>query len=194
MKRDPAAPTPRPLLADPRPGHPEAEARDLLADLTLLAEPAAPPPDGLDRLLAALDAPGPFDHLVGAVADLLAVGRAKARALLARVEDPDAWGPGPRPWVELFHLTGAVGVEGAVIGFVRVEAGRGFPHHTHLGEEHVLILQGTCDDGARTLRAGESGRMPVDTGHGLTAGDDAPLIYLAVVFGGIEMDGQALTP
>lgn len=180
------------LLADE--DEPTAEELAMLADLALLADPLPPPPDGLDRLMAALDAPGPFEHLVGAVADLVAVTRDKARALLKRATDASAWEPGPRPWVRLLHLTGDVGVEGAVVGFVEVEAGRDFPHHTHHGEEQVLILQGSCDDGERLLREGDVGIMPAESGHALSAGDDAPLLYLAVVFDGLEVDGHDMLP
>lgn len=177
----------------PTPDEAALDDPELLAELALLAAPAPPSPGGLARLMHALDTAGPFEHLVGAVADLVAVGRPRARALLDRLADVSRWPAGPRPWIRLLHLEG-VGVADAVVGFVRVEAGRPFPHHTHFGEEHVLILQGSCDDGRRVLRAGDVGRMPPDSAHALTAGPEAPLIYLAVVFEGLEVDGVALRP
>ena len=170
-----------------------ATERALLADLLLLADPLPAPPGGLERLLADLDAPGPFEHLLGAVADLLAVTRQRARAILALLDAPDAWSEGPRPWTRLLHLDD-VGVSGAVVGFVRVEPGRRFPHHHHYGDEHLLILQGSCADGARTLVAGDVGRMPPDSAHALGAGADEPLLYLAVVFDGLEIDGEPMKP
>lgn len=167
---------------------------EALLEVALSAPPVAPAPDGLGRLMAALDAPRPFAQWLGKVADLLAVSRERARMVLDSMDDPGAWDPGPRPWVQLLHLTGTVGVEGAVVGFVRVEAGRTFPHHHHFGDEHVLVLEGTCTDASRTLYPGDVGRMAADSAHALRAGPDEQLVYLAVVFEGLEVDGEPMRP
>jgi anti-sigma factor ChrR (cupin superfamily) len=46
-------------------------------------------------------------------------------------------------------------------GFVRVAAGTVFPLHRHVGDETVLVLQGSYSDSdGAVVRAGEQARMP----------------------------------
>ena len=161
----------------------EAEA---LAALALAVPPAAPPVGGLADLLAAIDAPTPFAHFIGAVADLLAVSREGARAALAKMRDAAAW-VATTPGVELLHLPPGDTVAGTVVGFVRVAPGEIFPHHAHVGDEHVFVLQGGfVDSDGHALRAGQGARRPPGSPHALKADAGDPLIYVAVVFGGVE--------
>jgi anti-sigma factor ChrR (cupin superfamily) len=50
------------------------------------------------------------------------------------------------------HLVGGSATAGADVGFVRITAGTTFPPHRHLGEEHVLVLQGSYQDSDGTDR------------------------------------------
>ncbi|MFO0744332.1 MAG: cupin domain-containing protein [Myxococcota bacterium] len=62
-------------------------------------------------------------------------------------------------------------------GFVRVGAGNEFPHHKHLGEEKVLVIQGHArlSDGGR-LSAGD-----------FTIGEDGAEHSFAVIPGGPDL-------
>jgi len=103
----------------------------------------------------------------------------------------------PGPNVSLVHLLGGPATAGADVGFVRVDAGTTFPPHRHLGEEHVLVLQGSYQDSdGSSARAGDLVHMPAGSAHTFTAGPDTDLIY-AVVVHGVEIEGidpEAIRP
>lgn len=158
-----------------------------LVEMLLALEPVPPDPAVRARLLRSVAATPRFDTFVDRVAGLLDVVAAKARELLARVDDAASWVAGPGPDVSLYHLEGGANLAGAIAGFVRVVPGGEFPHHEHLGEETVLVIQGGFHDGAREVRRGEVATMPADTAHGLRALPDVPLIYLAIVQRGVRI-------
>ncbi len=183
----PPAPGQAPLEPQQR-----AEADAMAEALTALAValPAVDPPPSLrSRLLARASGPDRFAPFTDRLARMIDVAAEAARALLASIDRPDVWQPSPAPNVKLVHLTGGPAVAGLDIGFVRVAAGTRFPPHRHIGDEHVLVLQGSYRDSTGpTVRAGEMASMSDDTTHDLTAGPERDLIY-AVVFGAIEIGG-----
>jgi quercetin dioxygenase-like cupin family protein len=159
-------------------------------------QPVAPPADLRARLLAAADRPSRLTRFADRVADMLDVGTAKARELLARIDDPSRWEE-QLPGIAFLWVEGGPRVSAAVRGFVRVRAGLEFPDHEHLGDEITLVLQGGFEDPQRKLvfRAGDVDRMPVGTAHGfraLSGGTD--LLKLAVVHTGLKALGQTYSP
>lgn len=185
------------LLSDLTPwaadaGMPPAAVADAFTALSLALPPAPPAGDLRARLLAAAAAPerrfGPF---VARLARLLDVAHDRARELLAGLARPEAW-QALLPNIGLIHLEGGPAVAGADVGFVRIAAGTAFPHHRHLGDEHVLVLQGGFveDDGAIT-RAGASSFRPAGSAHTITALPGEDLIYAVVVYG-VEIPGLEL--
>lgn len=168
----------------------EADAiAEALTALTVALPPVTPRPELRTRLLAAASGPARFAPFIDRLARMIDVAADAARALLASIDRPDAWQPSPAPNVRLIHLTGGPAVAGLDAGFVRVAAGTNFPLHRHIGDEHVLVLQGSYRDSTGpTVRAGEQVHMPDDSEHDLTAGPERDLIY-AVVFGSIEIGG-----
>jgi len=166
-----------------------AEALSALAVAAAPATPAAPPPALRARLLASARGPARFAPFIDRLARLIDLAAEQARALLASIDRPDAWLPSPAPNVRLIHLPGGPAVAGLDIGFVRVAAGTDFPPHRHLGDERVLVLQGSYrDSGGATVRAGDQVHMPAGSEHHFSADPERDLIY-AVVFGGIEIGG-----
>jgi anti-sigma factor ChrR (cupin superfamily) len=96
--------------------------------------------------------------------------------------------------MELLHVEGGPRVKGAITGFVRLGSGVSFPEHEHLGDEEVLILQGSCVDSIdhRVSRAGDRVRMPCGTVHSFSVREGPDLVYLAVVGTGLRVNGQEL--
>lgn len=164
------------------------QAADAFAALALALPVEAPPPSLRARVLADARPPrliGMLDKLVA----LFDVSRVKARAMLDRLDDPNEWQPGPVPssWVQFTE--GGPKVAGAFTGFVKIAAGVRWPVHRHLGQEHMLVLDGGFrqDDGAE-VHAGELLVKEEDSVHGFTIFDDEPCISAVVLRGGVSFE------
>src|SRR5690606_23856782 len=79
------------------------EAFDAMA---LSLDPVAPKPATKERLFAALAGPDRFLPFLDDLARYFDLAADKVRALLARIDDPDAWEPGPMPGIQLIHFPG----------------------------------------------------------------------------------------
>jgi len=140
------------------------------------------------RLLAGLDDAGRFERFVPAVAAMADVPEATARAWL-----DDVWGARPRwemaaPSARAWWVEGGPRTRGALRGFVHVAAGEPFPHHKHLGREHVLVLQGgaTVSTGER-LRAGDRLTSEAGVEHDFLATARGPdLLVFTVIYQGLD--------
>ncbi|HEX2568344.1 MAG TPA: cupin domain-containing protein [Polyangia bacterium] len=158
---------------------------EALGTVALALDPVPPPPGGRERLLAATRT-GRFADFAERVARFFDVARERAGELLDWIDEPGRW-ERQLDWIHLVHLEGGPAVAGADAGFVRLRAGTRFPAHRHLGEERVLVLQGTLhlDDG-RVLRRGDGVVSLTGTAHSFYVGDEVDCIY-AVVHKGIEI-------
>jgi anti-sigma factor ChrR (cupin superfamily) len=157
-----------------------------------LALSPEPPPAGLrERILQGASRVSRFDGLVARVAGMLDHAADKARELLALIDDAAVWVGGPAA-SRLIHLPPGPAVAGANCGFVHVPAGESFPFHRHLGDEHVLVLQGSFRDesNGRVLRKADEAQMPAGSAHTFTALSGADLIYLVVLRGGLEIPSE----
>lgn len=177
--------------------HAGGDSLELVAQLGTTSAPPRAPEGMRARLLEAAHRPGRLGHFAERVADLLDLDLAAARALLDRIDQPESWeheGPG----IDFCWVEGGPRVQGALRGFVRVEAGHAFPEHEHLGPERVLILQGAYDDPetGQRLRPGDVVERPAGTRHGLqhapAAGVD--LLWLAVVYTGVRTTAKLYLP
>ena len=101
---------------------------------------------GRERLLDAARAMNRFDDWIEEVAELFDLTTSAADALLRSIDDPHAWGPGPGRGVKMMLVPSGPQFARAHAGLVRVRPGDRFPNHRHGGEEHALILQGSCTD------------------------------------------------
>lgn len=173
----------------------EIESADAEALARLTSEGVAPKALRA-KLLANVTLEGRFDHHAARVAELLMLREAQALELLDRIGRADSWRPSPIPRVELFHIEGGPGTENAITGFVRIEAGAGFPEHEHLGDEWVLIIQGSVEDLAsgEIHRPGDVARMSPGTTHALSARPGPDLVFLSVVQTGIRIGEQVFGP
>lgn len=153
------------------------------ADLAMVAAPVAPSADARARLLEAATTDR-FARFARRFAELFDVAVDRARELLRLVDRKEAWEPGPDPVCALIHFQAGPRFAGADTGFVWLKAGERFPWHRHDGEEHNLILQGTCEDSlSGTLRVGDEGVLPGGTEHDFVAVGDEDVIFAVWVFG-----------
>ncbi len=140
-----------------------------------------------DALLDSLDPDTRFDRFVGALADLADLTRPEAHELLARVWDSGHWEPGPGGsqawWVE-----GGPRAANAVRGFVHVRAGERLPDHTHLGIEHVFVIQGhALTSTGSELGPGDLETMEPGDAHGVQAlAGGTDLLFFTIAYEGID--------
>lgn len=169
------------------------ELAEVLAELGVVGreEPAA---TARERLLAAItrspDRWAPFAHRLARMFDLSV---AKMTTVLARLDDPSAWEPGPIPGVSLLHFDGGQSLATADSGFVRLAPGTEFPDHRHVGIERVLIVEGAyvASDG-RTYRAGDEHPMEAGTTHSYVVTADGPCTFAVTLSAGIEIGGTVV--
>src|SRR5437899_12254373 len=70
---------------------------------------------------------------------------------------------------------------------IRMQPGRGYPAHRHVGLEEVFILQGGYRDNGGERRAGEYILNEAGSAHAPIALDGEDCIMLAVAHGGIAL-------
>ncbi len=152
----------------------QAAADEVLAAIGLLAaslpQPAVPA-RGRVRLLAAT-APAMRSH-ASRLAQLLRWSEADAlRTLVALEDDVLAW-ESHGPAISHHRLAGP----DKIAGLLRISAGAQFPDHRHVGDEHLLVLQGSCVDslGAQ-LGPGDHLHRTAGTRHALTVHPGPALI------------------
>lgn len=188
---------------------------DELLDEFLREAAAETDGEALSRLLAALEpapleAPadlraqlhdearheGRFDRFREVVAELMDVDLAAADALLDGIGDPGNWEASPLPQVSLYHLEGGPAVDDAITGFVRIRAGDAFPEHVHLGDEEIVVIQGSFVDGVSGAihRAGDRVPMRAGTRHDFRVRPGPDLIYLVVLQQGLTIGDQRFGP
>jgi hypothetical protein len=181
----------------------EAGLRDFaaahgLAQLSEALDSVAPAPDARARLLAEVPAKGRFDRFAEATAKMLDLGIEQAKALLDRLQDPDASVFSDElPGISFYWCEGGPAVANAVRGFVRVKAGTAFPNHEHIGEENVLVLQGSFVDTSRgiTFHVGDFDTMKAGTSHEYVVPEGGPdLLKLSVTQEGLRAMGLTYLP
>ena len=162
----------------------------LCADL-----PACQPAASLRaRMLAGACPEGRLARFASAVAQLLDIGMEQAETLLDRALRPSEF-TSPLPGIGFLWVSGGPRVADAIRGFVRVQAGRQFPEHEHLGRESLLVLQGTLWDGTRQRRVvpGELDELVAGSSHAFHVPADGPdLLGLAVTHVGMRVLGLTL--
>lgn len=174
----------------------EGEGALALEALASLLPERVPASGRRDALLAGLTLEGRLDRFAERAADMLDVDVVTAKKLLDGAARAEGYEPSPFPGVKLHHISGGPKVAGSITGFVRIEAGAEFPDHDHLGEETVLIVQGSCLDmpGGEIFRPGDVVRGAPGGKHSVVARPGPDLVYLAVLAGGLEVGGQIMRP
>ena len=129
------------------------------------------------RLLDQITALGPYSLYRDEMAAILGGSKEALAQELEAMPHPDTWMDGPIPRCRLYGCTAAAGPRDAIRTLVLMESGSHFPKHEHLGDETVLILQGTLlhEDG-KIYRPGAVLRMAKGTSHAFDVPEGLDLI------------------
>jgi anti-sigma factor ChrR (cupin superfamily) len=153
-----------------------AATLDAVHLLALGLPPAPPPPELRVRLLAAVA--GPLTAHAPRVAELLDLAPDLVARALARVHAGDAPWVAVLPGIDVYTLHTAGPRE---CGILRAAPGGTFPYHRHLGEERVLVLQGSCvDSSGRQLGPGDEIHHGPGTAHHLEIHPGPALVFAYV--------------
>ena len=167
-----------------------------LVQLSEALAPVEPPSGAREKLLSSISTEGRFARFAEATAKLLDLGVDQAKALLDRLHDLSLF-DNALPGISFYWCEGGPAVANAVRGFIRVAAGTNFPEHEHLGDEIVLVLQGSFVDTTRgiTFHAGDSDIMKAGTSHSYYVPEGGPdLLKLSVTQVGLRAMGQLYSP
>jgi mannose-6-phosphate isomerase-like protein (cupin superfamily) len=170
---------------------------ELLAKL-LDAIPAEAPSSSLkDRLFKSVDDPlvggRRFERFAAQVARISDVAMERAQELLDKIDDAASWLLSPD--MSVYNFSGGARVQNAISGFVRLPPGGVFPEHEHVGDEIVLVLQGTMIDSSGVVhRPGDEVLMKAGSKHSFTAGAGVDLLYLAIIQGGMKIGDSFIGP
>ncbi len=170
-----------------------AHDQEILDAALAKLSPIVPRASARDALLEDAARTHRFDELVAPFAEACDLEPAEAERLLLGVDDPARWSAGPAPWIHLIHFEGGPKTARCITGIVRIDPGKSFPRHGHLGEETVLVLQGRARSEGRTYGRGDVLRAGPDDEHEVEVVSDIPLIYLAVVAEGIRLGEDTIT-
>jgi quercetin dioxygenase-like cupin family protein len=163
-----------------------AGVKDAVAALGLTASPAAPPPAVRERLLASRLRQGRFGIFADRVARMFDLPIAEAEGLMKRIEDPAAWNPFLVDGVEMIPVAAGPACANAIATLVRIQPGKSFPEHTHVGDETMLVLDGGFNepaDGGEEVWRGDEIFRGEETGHMLVALPGVPCVAAVVIFG-----------
>lgn len=149
-------------------------------------EQITPPSTLRSRLLDDISSIAPYSLYHDEMARILRGSKDALQRELKAMPHPKTWIDGPIPRCRLYPCIAAGAPRDAIRTLVLMESGSHFPEHEHLGDETVLILQGSLlhQDG-KVSRPGEVLQMPKGTSHGFDVPEGLDLIYLAVVDHGI---------
>lgn len=147
-----------------------------------------PPTSLRSQLLADISKIAPYSLYHDKMAEILLGSKDALQSELAAMPHPKTWVDGPIPRCRLFPCVANAAPRDAIRTLVLMESGSHFPEHEHLGDETVLILQGSLlqDDG-KVSRPGEILHMAKGTSHAFDVPEGLDLIYLAVVDQGIQI-------
>lgn len=114
------------------------------------------------------------------IASLFDLSLEEAKAVLGRALDAGAWEEGPAPNVKVLPVQAGPRASEFITALVKVDPGHEFPHHEHLGPEHVMVIQGgyRCSTGEEKWR-GEVQEMSSDRAHSFVALGNLPCICAA---------------
>ncbi len=170
-------------------------AEDAMDALASSLEPA-PVPDALRaRILASTRTEGRFASFAAQVAEIVDVAVDTAKELLLGIDEDESWGPAAVPAMKLYNFEGGPAVANAIAGFVRMPVGSVFPHHSHIGEETLLVLQGSFrESNGDVVGPGEVKVSGTDVEHSFEVLEGPELIYLVVVHDGIRIGDETFGP
>ena len=168
---------------------------EALADYALSLPRSKPSPAVRDRVLKSVSTTNRFEKFAAQVATLIDVSVEKALELVGRIDDAKSWMATHVPGVFSYDLPVGPAVADAVVGFVKLAPGAVFPDHEHMGDDTMLVVQGSCIDSHGTLmRRGDLMTMGEGTSHEFKAQPGPDFIYLGIAKNGFKMFGEHIKP
>lgn len=145
-----------------------------------LAQHSAPP--GLrKRLFAEVSGPKRFLPFLDRLAAHVDLPAEAAQVHLDSIDNPVAWDP-LCDGVRFRDFEGGPGIGAAHGGLIRMNSGAWFPKHRHLGDEHVLVLQGVIEDHlGRQYQPGDRLSSGDGSEHSLRCVSDVEAIFAVTV-------------
>ena len=161
----------------------------------VVPEQIIPPKSLRSRLLDDISEIAPYSLYHDEMTRILQGSKEALQRELKAMPHPKTWVDGPIPRCTLYPVVAEAGPRNAIRTLVRMESGSHFPSHEHLGDETVLILQGSLlQEGGKVARPGEVLQMPEGTSHAFDVLEGLDLIYLAVVDRGIQIGDILVSP
>jgi hypothetical protein len=153
----------------------------LTVSMAKLLTPHAPSESLHQRLMESVgSAPLRYAPFFGRLAQLFEITENHVEAELARLADPRCWRWTGLPGVSVATVTAAAHLQASEATWVRFAPGTRFPHHSHTGEERVLVLEGSyIDDGGLEHGPGDLHRMPRGSRHSFVVSRQSPCIAAA---------------
>jgi putative transcriptional regulator len=167
----------------------EPAALDALNRLPCLLEPVTP--SGRARLLGAVESVFRYAPFYARLAMFWDLPERSVEELCGRANG-GAFRKSRLPGLSLIDVEAGPKLAGASARLLRFDPGARFPAHRHLGDESVLVLEGSYRDGSgKVFRAGDLQTMTAGSEHALEIAPAEPCVA-AVVESGIEFRGVAL--
>lgn len=169
---------------------------DTLAGAVELRAPeAAPSPALRSRLLQDVSAIVPYSIYLDDINRILQGSRESLKKELRAMPHPSSWADGPVDRCRLYPCHADSKLEDVIRTLVLMESGSQFPMHEHLGDEFIVILQGTLlNEDGKSYRPGDQLHMAKGTSHGFEVPRGLDLIYFNVVHQGLRIGEQVITP
>jgi quercetin dioxygenase-like cupin family protein len=164
--------------------------RDLLDVLAENVTPMEPSAGLRARVLASVRAETRYEGFAARTARLFDLSVEAVRELFAKIA-----GVASEPWYDggtgtrLMNFTAGPALADAHCGLVHIAPGGAFAYHRHVGEELGVLLQGTLEDSHGSVwHPGDVLSAAAGTEHSLHNRGSEPVIFVAGVYGGIEVD------
>lgn len=168
---------------------------DEFAEVVVPTSNVAPTASLRSRLLKDVGGIVPYARYLDDMAEMLVGSRALLEGELRGLPHPKTWVDGPVKHCRLFPCDAGSSLDDVIRSLVLMESGSTFPDHEHLGDEYILVLQGSLlNEDGKLYRPGDKLHMAEGTNHSFEVPDGLDLIYFNIVHHGLQIGEQLITP
>ena len=168
---------------------------DEFAEVVVPTSTVAPSASLRSRLLKDVGGIVPYARYLDDMAEMLVGSRALLEGELRGLPHPKTWVDGPVKHCRLFPCDAGSSLDDVIRSLVLMESGSTFPDHEHLGDEYILVLQGSLlNEDGKLYRPGDKLHMAEGTNHSFEVPDGLDLIYFNIVHHGLQIGEQLITP
>lgn len=168
---------------------------DEFAQVIVPTTDVAPKASSRSRLLSDIGGIVPYARYLDDMAKMLVGSRALLEGELRGLPHPKTWVEGPVKHCRLFPCDAESTLEDVIRSLVLMESGSTFPSHEHLGDEYILVLQGSMlNEDGKLYRPGDKLHMAEGTNHSFDVPVGLDLIYFNIVHHGLQIGEELITP